>query len=513
MKKHIFSLALLLVGLVIYSQEVLKLQNGATLTVQAGAEITIFGGITLDNGSVLSNNGTVTIKQNGASGAADFFDNTITAYSYGSGKFVFNGPAGHTIYSNNNFGRIDIDAADFTIASNITANKWWLANGKVNTGNNRAIVLGTASTDLEAAPSNPDFINSWINGNLRRYINPLAVNYYRFAIGSSSSNRNILDLNNMSSSPITGVQYIDASFGPKPGTDAGLMVAENGIQYVMVNAGGVWRLLPDNAPSSGKYDLSLFFNGFSGLADNSFGILQRPNLLADAAEWNVPAGSSLNPANGAGRLVTDNYALRKDISVFGQFGIGQLSAALPVNLSGFNARRISKSDVALSWETATESNSKGFAIERRTENENAFTKTGFINSKAPGGNSSSALHYDYTDNNGYSGISYYRLKQTDLDNREYYSVIKAVKGLNGNGVSVLLWPNPNKGQFSIKIDGNNGQKEAIVTDLQGRTMKKVIINGNQQVNVYDLPAGAYILTIPGAFGNNENFKEKILVIK
>jgi hypothetical protein len=512
MKKYILSLAYLIFSLLACCQEVMKLQNGAVLSVQPGAEITLFGGITLDNGSTLQNNGIVRLKQFGESGVADFFDNTITAYSYGSGRCIFNGPGGHTVYSNNIFGRIDVDAADFTITSTLTANKWFLSNGKINTGNNIAVVLGTAASDLEASGVNTNFVNSFFNGRLRRYINPATENSYQFPIGGSSTS-NMAELNNLSAAPLTGIQYLDVSFAPKAGTDAGLIATENGAQYVSVNNGGVWHLVPDNAPVSGKFDLKLFFTGFNSLSDNSFGILQRPDVSADASEWMVPAGSSLNPPNGAGRLVSDNYALRKDISVSGQFGIGQLSAALPVTLTNFDARRLSKLNVYVSWETTTESHNKGFAIERRTENETSFSKTGFVNSKAPNGNSNTILNYEFADNNGYSGITYYRLKQTDLDDREYYSVIKAVKGLNGNGVSVMLWPNPNQGQFSIKIDGNNGKKDAIITDLQGRNIKRIEITGNQQINISGLTAGTYILTIPNAFGDNENFKEKILVIR
>ncbi len=512
MKKNILSPLLLLFGITAYSQEVLRLQNGASLTLQPGAEMTVFGDVTLDNGSAISNSGIFTIKQNGASGTADFFDNTITAYNYGSGKFVFNSTGSHSIYSNNIFGRIDADAAALNLNSSIAASTWWLSNGNINTGNFTAVVLGTASTDLQASPANINFTNSRINGNLRRFINPAAVNSYLLPLGNSTS-KNFAVLDNLTSGALTGVQYIDASIGPKPGTDAGLMVTENGTPYTIINPAGVWHLLPDHTPTAGKYDLKLYTDGFTSLSDNAFAILQRPNLSANATEWNVPQGSSVNPNNGAGRLVADGYALRKGLAVFEQFGIGELLGALPVTLTNFNAKRLSAFNVLLSWQTETESNNKDFGIERRLENETSFSASGFINSKAVSGNSSSTLAYDFTDINSYAGITYYRIKQTDLDGRSYYSLIKAVKGLGENAVSVLLWPNPNKGQFSIKIDGNTSRKEAMITDLQGRLIRKINIYDNQQVNVNNLTAGAYILIIPDAFGQNENFKEKIVVAR
>jgi len=330
MKKNIFLLPLLFLGVTAYTQEVLKVQNGASITLEAGAEMTVAGGVTLDNGSTLANNGIFTIKQNGASGTGDFFDNTSTGYNYGTGKFVFNSTGKQTLYSNNNFGRIDVSNSGLLLNSNVSAVKWWLAKGGVNTGNYKAVVLGTAGNDLEAGPSNTNFVNGWVNGSLRRYINPATVNKYQFAIGDTST-RHFADLDNLQTNPLTGTQYVDAVFGPKQGSDAGLSVSENGMPYIAVHSAGVWHIVPDATPTSGKYDLKLYDSTFNGLSDNNFAILQRPNQSANAAEWVVPAGSSINPAGGAGRLVADGYALRKSISDFGQFGI---ASAVPLGGQG-----------------------------------------------------------------------------------------------------------------------------------------------------------------------------------
>lgn len=513
MKKKILLLVLLLPA-VMYSQEVLKLQNGASLTLQAGAQLTVLGGVSLENGSVLSNSGTVTIKQNAIAGAADLFDNSIAHYSYGPGKFVFNSTGLQNVSSNNNFGRIDIDGAGIVLYSDVIANKWWLAKGNVNAGNFKTIILGTSSTDLEADPANSDFSHSWITGTIRRYINPAVTNNYVFPL-INGTYKNFIRLDNLTANPLTGVQYLDVSLtAPKPGTDEGLLVTENGAQYVAVNNSAVWHLVPDNAPAGGKFDLALYFDGFTGLTDNSFGILQRPDQSSNPAEWTVPAGSSLNPLNGAGRLVSDGYALRKDVSSFGQFGIGQfLLNALPVTLSKFNAKRFSGLSVQLDWQTASEFNNKGFGIERRFENETSFSSQGFVNSKALTGNSQFTLNYYFTDNNNYRGITYYRLKQTDKDDHTFYSMIKAVNGIDGSAVSVLLWPNPARGQFSIQLTGITGKKEAVITDLQGKLLRKINVSGTQQVDVSGLKAGMYVLTIADAFGKNQHFKEKIVVIK
>lgn len=494
-----------------HAQEVLRMQNASTLTIQPNVEVTIYGDVVLNNGSTLTNNGTVRTRRNG-SGTANWTDNTITPYNHGTGRFIFNSTAVQNITSNNIFERIEILGAGLSLSSNISANKWYLIAGNISTGSFTAIALSTAQLAVEADAANPNFSLGWFNGNLRRYVNASAVNNYLFPVGNTTR-VNLAEMDNLNAVPLSGVTYINASVGPKPGSDAGLAVSENGTSYVSVNSGGVWYLTPDATPSSGRYDLKLFFNGFTGLLDNRFAILVRPQASSNAADWAVPPGSTLNPNGGAGRMVADGYARRNNVNSFGQFGIGELFSALPVTLANFDAARLTKLKVKLQWQTNTEQNNKGFEIERRLENETSFTTLGFIASKAVDGNSTSKLDYAMVDPNGYGGISYYRLKQIDRDNRAFHSLIKAVKGMGETSVSVLLWPNPARGQFSIRIDGASGIKDAFITDASGKTLRRLKLDNSEQVNIHGLPAGTYILTVMNAFGNGEHFREKVIVIK
>jgi hypothetical protein len=494
------------------AQEVLRLQNGASLTLQPGAEVHVLGTTTLINGSTLTNNGTIHVRRNGAAGTADWLDGTITGYYHGTGKWIFNSTAISSINSNNLFQQIDMQGAGLSFASNINVNKWFLVSGIVTTNAFRAITWSNLQLAVEPAPGNPGFSLSWFNGNLRRYINPAVVNNYIFPVGDATK-PNPAELDDLSSTPLTGVSYIDAAFGAKPGSDAGLAVSENGTSYVSVNSGGVWYLISDATPASGQYDLKLFFTAFTGLQNNRFAILLRPAASSNAADWAVPPASTLNANGGAGRMAADGYARRNNIANFGQLGIGELSAALPVTLLGFDAVRLNNLKVQLHWETQTEQNNKGFEIERRLDNEPVFSPTGFVLSKTVDGNSAIPLKYDLVDANGYGGISYYRLKQLDRDGRSFYSLIKAVRGTGQTSVSVLLWPNPAKGQFSIRMDGANGTKDAFITEVSGKPIRTLRIANRQQVNIHGLAAGTYILKVKDAFGEGEHFTEKVLVVK
>ena len=494
------------------AQEVLRVQSGAVMTVQSGVELTLQGGAMLINGSTFTNNGIVRLRRNTISGGADWLDNTVTGYYHGTGRFIFNSTALQNISSNNTFEQIEVQSAGLNLSSNIGANKWLLLAGNIITGGFIAIAYGTGQLSVEADVSNANFTNGWFNGNLRRYVAPASVNTYLFPVGGAAG-VNIASIDNLIANPLTGVAYIDASFGPKSGSDAGLAVTENGTSYVSVNSGGVWYLTPNAAPGSGRYDLLLYFNRFTGLQDNRFASLVRPFASSNAADWTVPPGSTLNPNGGAGRMVADGYARRNNIASFGQFGIGELSAALPVTLTAFNAARTDKLKVKLEWQTRTEQNNKGFEIERRLEHESSFATLGFVSSKAPDGNSSTRLDYSMTDPNGFGGVSYYRLKQVDRDGRGFHSLIKAVKGMGETSVSVLLWPNPAKGQFSIRMDGVIGSRHAYITDLSGKTIRVLQLNNAEQINVHGLSAGTYILTVLHVFDQNQHFTEKIVIIQ
>jgi hypothetical protein len=495
------------------AQNVMKVQSGAVITVQNGAELNIQGGINFDDGSILNNAGIIRLVQNGANGAADWIDNTVTAYHYGTGKVILNGTGGHLISSKNTFQQIDVDAGgNATLGSDILANKWYLKTGKVITSSFKAIALGAAQLSVEADPSNINFASSWFNGNLRRFITPATVNTYTFPVGDAAKvNRAVME--NLTATSLTNLNYIDASFGPKPGNDVGLIASENGQYYISVNNGGVWYLTPDAVPSAGKYDLLLYFNGFSGLSDNMFTILRRPDASSAAVDWVVPAATNVPSSNLPGRTVSSGFARRNNIGTFSQFGLGQLSSPLPVTLMDFDARRLSKLKVQVNWQTLFEQNNHGFEVERRLDGESVFTTIGFVLSKAENGNSNRQIDYTFTDANGYAGISYYRLKQVDKDARFTYTHIKAVKGMGETQVSVMLFPNPNKGQFTIRLDGVNRSFDGVIMDVNGKIVKQVRLSNNNNIDISGLTAGTYLISIPDVFGPGESFTEKVLVIK
>jgi hypothetical protein len=97
------------------------------------------------------------------------------------------------------------------------------------------------------------------------------------------------------------------------------------------------------------------------------------------------------------------------------------SVPLPVTLVSFDAL-LKNQIVELDWTTSTEHNNANFIIER-SANGISFESIGSINGS---GNSNVLIHYSFSDVQPLAGISYYRLRQVDLDGKIRYTPVKAV---------------------------------------------------------------------------------------
>ena len=313
-----------------FSQEALKIQNGGSITIQEGAELVLQGGLTLEHGSSLFNNGTIALKNNTVANSSNWTDNSILGALTGTGIVIFNSTHPQQFTGPSNFYTVYINTNDLTINSDLKiSNLLRLIKGKVNTANYVLALVNTAATSLENDATNTGYSNSWVNGNFRRSI-ATNTSTYEFPVGNAERSNLLKFLNNN----ITGISSLTSSFMAKPGTDAGLNVTENGNTYTAVNNGGVWKLVPNTSATGGNYALHLYFNGFTGLVDNGFGILRRPDASSDAADWTVPPGSLLEPLDGTGRMLSDGFARRYNLSNFSQLGIGEFNPATPCGITG-----------------------------------------------------------------------------------------------------------------------------------------------------------------------------------
>jgi Secretion system C-terminal sorting domain len=217
------------------------------------------------------------------------------------------------------------------------------------------------------------------------------------------------------------------------------------------------------------------------------------------------AGTNWINQSYTSRNAASNYVERTGIQQFSRWTLSSTGGPLPVTGLEFFAKRISGSQVQLNWSTRQEFNNKGFYIERKKANENAFTSTCFVGSPAPGGNSHLPLNYSKIDINEFKGITYYRLRQEDFDGRFSYSVIRFVNG--GDVVAGMrVWPVPSNGDANVLL--MNIEKDVLqVFDMKGRLVQQFAVSNNVPQKISGLAKGTYVLRLAG----NEGMSQKIII--
>jgi hypothetical protein len=111
------------------------------------------------------------------------------------------------------------------------------------------------------------------------------------------------------------------------------------------------------------------------------------------------------------------------------------SNPLPVELTAFSAVEQSPGTVALRWTTASETNNRGFVMERSPDGQQ-FAALGTV----PGQGSSTTAHsYYYADALAPAGQLYYRLRQVDMDGHSHFSPVRAVL-VTGSVAAFAVYP-------------------------------------------------------------------------
>ncbi len=184
---------------------------------------------------------------------------------------------------------------------------------------------------------------------------------------------------------------------------------------------------------------------------------------------------------------------------------------LPVKFKSFTATRSNSTNVSVKWETASEQNSAGFAVERNVRG--SWDQVAYIPSQAVGGTSSSALTYQLNDLNAARGVSQYRIRQEDIDGVVKLSDIRSVRGEGQKG-STIVYPNPtDNGKVNIVFEGGEITKRNIsVQDMSGRIVKQWNNYSNNNIQIENLSPGFYTVRIVD-IGTGEQSVEKVVVNK
>jgi Secretion system C-terminal sorting domain len=189
-----------------------------------------------------------------------------------------------------------------------------------------------------------------------------------------------------------------------------------------------------------------------------------------------------------------------------------IDQGVPVELTSFTAN-VGNSEVVLNWATATETNNKGFEVQRKSENKD-FEKIGFV---AGFGTTTEHKSYSYTDSKVSAGNYTYRLKQTDFDGSFKYSKTIEVAVTNPDKFSLgqnypnpfnpttkISWQSPVSTLQILKVYDNLGRVVATLSNEY-----KPAGNYSVDFNASNLPSGVYYYKLTA--GNFSSVKKMILL--
>lgn len=188
---------------------------------------------------------------------------------------------------------------------------------------------------------------------------------------------------------------------------------------------------------------------------------------------------------------------------------------LPVELVSFDAI-VDDGRVVLSWQTLSETNNAGFAVEFRDRSDGTTAPWTQVSWLDGNGSSARGSEYTYVHSDLRPGTYQFRLKQTDFDGSFAYSdEIEISIELIGTDIISTVYPNPFNEQSTFSLVTAEDQRIRIdVVDLLGRRVNS-LFDGELESDVRhewtldgsDLTSGIYFVQVRG-----ERFVEHVRVL-
>ena len=262
-----------------------------------------------------------------------------------------------------------------------------------------------------------------------------------------------------------------------------------------------------------------------------FYIVRKIGYPNDPGNFEYIGGTESGTTEYIDSLVAVNDRYSYGVITYGRYGFADTSnfatilvEPTPVELTSFTYSINSFNDVNLNWTTATETNSKGFEVQRSEvrDQKSELKEIGFVDGN---GTTTEEHSYSFVDKNISDGKYYYRLKQIDFDGSYEYSREVEVNVTAPDKFSLEQnYPNPfnpitnieyripNKVFVSLKVYNTLGEEVATsVNEEKPAGNYEVKFDGSK------LPSGVYIyrLTAGSVGRRGESFSKsrKFILLK
>lgn len=470
-------LSALLASFKLFSQDI---YFGPLLTVSISDSVLFKGNLKVDNANILTFN---------ADSKSKFNQNLeiVTGVVDSDGKFIFENTAEKTVKGILKIDTISlISNAKLDVANAVTfqANDLLDLNGQIKTGG--------INVTLGESVSNPGVLNysaGYINGNMKRWFSTSTISDVLFPFGTSGvySPAKVSYTSAPNGGSLTGNYILNSNTVFPINITDGFDVLEN------LSGDGFWQFTPADGLSTGTYSLNLTTNNLYGVNDPLLlHLLKRPTSNAAWDQNWVAEGTHVASSESAGFYTV----IRTDITSFSQFGIASPTInPLPVELVYFNGV-CNEGFSILNWQTASENNTAHYEVERSSNGTDWST----IGELDAAGNSTDLINYSFQDPNRSSGVTYFQLKQFDLDgNYKVYGPLST--SCTDLSVNVEVYPNPINDKGFVKINStSNGLISVQITENTGKIITEFntnVTNGETSIP-FDLSSntsGVYFLKI------------------
>ncbi len=459
-----------------YANLTLTNTSGTMRTKNLEGNINVRGDLTINTDNTLdvtsANNYTISLQGDlitNGTGGIDFRQNTVTlngltqqTMSYGGNTMSI-----YNLVINNASGAQVADNISIVSSGNID-----FQNGIITPQGSEVITLQDGATVTSASDA------SFVDGVVEKVGN----DPFTFPIGDGSFYRPITISAAGNSTDAFAAQY----FATNPDGSFDTNAKEPSIDIVSTLE--YWQLAVTNGTPT--VDVTLSWRSNSGVDD--------PSSLT-IAHWNGFLWEDYGN-NGTTGDVTAGTITANNISSFSPITLGStdLNNPLPVELISFQAT-LEGNRVQLDWATASELNNDYFMVQRSDDDFEWYD----LGTVKGAGTTVERQSYTFEDTRPSFGLSYYRLKQVDLNGQFEYSPVRTVDLFSKE--NVRLFPNPVRNYLSIFATGT--VSNVTITDLQG-----VVLYFNSQLEekipMSAFKEGVYRITFDH---NGSVINEKIVV--
>jgi photosystem II stability/assembly factor-like uncharacterized protein len=293
--------------------------------------------------------------------------------------------------------------------------------------------------------------------------------------------------------------------------------------YKTTNAGNTWTQMTINGQNLMFGYINFFSGGNKGFMFANNNISAYYFISNDRGNtWTQPILSFSEVPSNAGCMVSEDkwYLITNNLS--GAKIFMTLNGGTPVELTSFLAD-IAPGKVILHWSTATETNNRGFEIERFSGEPDSWRTIGYVSGN---GTSTEKHSYTFTDKITEPGKFFYRLKQVDFDGKfEYSKEIESDASIPSKFGLSQNYPNPFNPSTIISYQLSSDSKVKLTLyDITGREAV-VLVNQVKAAGTYNvlleadkfgLSSGTYFYTIDiNPLNGDKNFRstKKMIYLK